>query len=273
MTGLLFTFGTLHSETIFSENFTNTLPSGNMYLSDFGWSGYQGATAATLPTSLAYIPQNLGNPNTAKGYLIFAGGTFAAVKTFSGRDVAGYAFKWSMGNTHTTATVRLLVKVGSNWYASSEVFNNTSAYTATTFATTTTGDVLRSLGFSTAAANWRSFTLTPGSAMSLGAVLSSDLPSSEITGIGFYVIAPVSSGVRLDSLAVTADGPLFPENFTNTLPTGIMYLPDFGWSGYQNANAATPSTSLVFIPQNMGNPNTAKGYLVFSPTAAGRLPR
>ena len=80
--GILFTAINLHSETIFSEKFTNTLSSGNMYLSDFGWSGYQGANAANLSAAYAYIPQNLGNPNTAKGYLALTPGTtgtFAAV--------------------------------------------------------------------------------------------------------------------------------------------------------------------------------------------------
>jgi archaellin len=197
--------------TFFTENFTNTLPAGNMYLSDFGWSGYQGATAQTLPTSIAYIPQNLGNPNTAKGYLAFTPsttGTFAAVKTLPSRlDVAGCAFKWSMGNNLTTSTVRLLVKMGANWYASSAEFKNTSTYTATTFASGTTADVRRSLDFSKAKANWRSFTLTSGSVMSLGAVLGSDLTSSEITDIGFYVTTPAGSTVvRLDSLQVTMAG-------------------------------------------------------------------
>ncbi len=270
--GLLFPIVKLHSETIFSEKFTNTLPSGNMYLSAFGWTGYKDANAANLPVTLAYIPQNLGNPNTEKGYLAFVPsttGTFAAVKTFSGMDVADCVFAWSMGNTNTTATVRLLVKVGSSWYASSEVFSNTSTYTPTTFASTTTGDVLRSLAFSTAAANWRAFTLTPGSTMSLGATLSNDLASSEITGIGFYVSAPGSAVVRLDSLGITVNGPLFSEEFTNTLTSGDMYLANFGWSGYRDANAANLSAAHAFIPQNLGNPNTKKGYLGVVPGAAG----
>jgi hypothetical protein len=247
-----------------------------MYLSNFGWNGYRDANAANLSASHAYIPQNLGNPDTQKGYLTLApgtAGTFAVVKTLSGLNAAGCEFTWSMGNNLTTSTVRLLVKVGASWYASSGAFSNTSTYTSTTFASTTTGDVRRSLVFSTAAANWRSFTITPGSAMSLGAVLGSALPSSQITGIGFYITTPAGSPVvRLDSLEVTPltpPEPVYSEKFTNTLPSGNMYLSNFSWNGYRDANAASLSASHVYIPQNLGNPDTQKGYLTLAPGAAG----
>ncbi len=261
---------------VYSEEFTNTLSSGNMYLSNFGWNGYRDAIAANLSASNVYIPQNLGNPDTQKGYLTLApgmAGTFAVVKTLAGLNAAGCEFTWSMGNNLTTPTVRILVKVGANWYASSEVFSNTSTYTPTTFASTTTGDVRRSLVFSTAAANWRSFTLTPGSAMSLGAAPGSNLASSQITGIGFYATTPTGAPVlRIDSLKVTPltpPEPVYSEEFTNTLSSGNMYLSNFGWNGYRHSNAANLSASNVYIPQNLGNPDTQKGYLTLAPGTAG----
>ncbi|MFA6287612.1 MAG: autotransporter-associated beta strand repeat-containing protein [Opitutaceae bacterium] len=202
------TYNLSGSGKVFFEEFTNTLASGNMYLSNFEWRGYRDATAANLSTTHAFIPQDMGNPNTKKGYLCLepgAAGTFAVVRTlYNIFDAATYTFTWSMGNTATTSTVRLLVKVGDLWYASNEEFKNTSTYTAATFASTTAADVQRTLVFSTAAVKWRSFTLNPGTTMTLGPVLTANLPSSKIREIGFYVTTQAGVPVvRLDSLKMT----------------------------------------------------------------------
>lgn len=206
--GTMFMSAKLQSQVIYSEYFLNTAPSGNMYLADFGWSGYIHSTAQTVTASNAYIPNLAGNPSPDKGYLTLSGlsTSYAMLETFSGIDAAGSEITWSMGNSATSTTVRLLVQSGSSWYASSEVFSNTTAYASqTAFSAATTSDVRRSLTFSTAADDWRSFTLNPGTAMTLGSVAGSDL-SSLITGIGFYVTT-TSGTTRLDSLVVTAAVP------------------------------------------------------------------
>lgn len=206
--GMMFTSAKLHSQVIYSEYFHNTAPSGNMYLANFGWSGYINSGATTVNAGNAYIPNLAGNPPPDNGYLTLSGisATYGLIETFSAIDAAGSEITWSMGNSATSTTVRLLVQSGSSWYASNEVFSNATAYASqTAFSVATTSDVRRSLEFSTAAENWLSFTLTPGSAMSLGSIASSDL-SSEITGIGFYVTT-TSGTTRLDSLVITSTIP------------------------------------------------------------------
>ena len=205
---------TLHSQVLYSEYFTNTAPSGNMYLVNFGWTGYIHSNATTVTASNAYIPNLAGNPAPDKGYLSLSGlsTTYGLTETFSSIDAAGSEITWSMGNSATSTTVRLLVQSDSNWYASSQLFSNATAYASqAAFSAATTSDVLRSLTFSTAAANWQSFTLNPGTEMSLGSVIGSDLSSSQITGIGYYVTT-TSGTTRLDSLVVTV-----PEPSTATL--------------------------------------------------------
>ncbi len=205
--GTLFTSAKLQSQVIYSENFHNTAPSGNMYLANFGWSGYINSLATTVNAGNAYIPNLAGNPPPDHGYLSLSGisATYGLIETFSSIDAAGSEITWSMGNSATSTTLRLLVQSGSEWYASNELFSNTGTYTQATFSAATSDDVRRSLTFSTAAENWRSFTLTPGSEMTLGSIASSAI-SSEITGIGFYVTT-TSGTTRLDSLVVTAAVP------------------------------------------------------------------
>jgi len=222
--GTIFTSAKLQSQVIYSEYFHNTAPSGNMYLANFGWSGYINSGATTVNAGNAYIPNLAGNPNSDNGYLSLSGlsTSYGLIETFSAIDAAGSEITWSMGNSSTSTTVRLLVQSGSSWYASSEVFSNATAYASqTAFSAATTDDVRRSLEFSTAAENWLSFTLTPGSEMTLGSVASSAL-SSEITGIGFYVTT-TSGTTRLDSLVVTGTIPE-PSTYAVLLGAGALFV-------------------------------------------------
>lgn len=221
--GTLFTSAKLQSQVLYSEYFHNTAPSGNMFLASFGWSGYVHASAATVNAGNAYIPNLSGNPAPDNGYLTLSGlsTTYAMIETFSSIDAGGSEITWSMGNSATSTTVRLLVQSGSEWYASDELFSNTGTYTQATFSAATSADVRRSLDFSTAAENWRSFTLTPGSEMTLGSVASSAI-SSQLTGIGFYVTT-TSGTTRLDSLVVTSTIPE-PSTYAVLLGAGALFV-------------------------------------------------
>jgi hypothetical protein len=253
--------------------FTNTMSSGNMYLADFGWTGYRGANAANLSAMHVYIPQNAGHPDGGKGYLALTpdvAGSYAMVTTFPAVNVAGGELVWSMGNNFTSSAGRPLVRVNGVWYASSEQFQNTGTYTAASFASAKSTDVLKSLRFSTAAVDWRTFTLVPGSQMVLGSSPVSDLPSSQITGAGFLVTTALSTAVvRLDSLEWKVPVSLHAQNFLNSQASGNMYLANYGWTGYRGANAASLSAMHVYIPQNVGNPDGGKGYLALTPDVAG----
>jgi hypothetical protein len=221
MTGL----GSLQAQ-VFVEKFTNTTGTGTN-TGTIGWSSYYGSTAIvhTNDTS-TYIAQSnqdrvtlayaSSNPKTdAYGFLSFQVSSTsttigaAAVTTFSSGYYLtnGSSISWTMGNTTTTATVRLLVQVNGSWYASSTAYSNATAIsTALNFANATTSSVTYGVNFSTAASNWMSFTLTSGSVMSLGSALTSDLTSNVITGIGFYAVSDAKNTViRLDSLTVVPE--------------------------------------------------------------------
>ena len=244
-----------------------------MYLANFGWTGYRGANAASLSAAHVYIPQNVGNPDGAKGYLALTpdvAGSYAMVTTFPATDVQGGEMIWSMGNNFASSTVRPLIQVNGNWYAASESFQNTTTYSASAFASAKSTDVWKCLRFSTAAVDWLTFTLIPGSQMTLGATPGSDLPSTQITGVGFLVTTTLTSAVvRLDSLEWKIPDPVQAHFFTNTQPSGNMYLANFGWTGYRGANAANLSAPHAYIPQNVGNPDGIKGYLALTPDVAG----
>lgn len=224
--GTLFTSAKLQSQVIYSDNFLNEGET-NIDLFTYGWSGYFGTSASSLTSANGRVSFLAGNPNTEDGFLTFSGlnTSYGAIDTFSAIDAAGSEITWSMGNNQTAITVRLLVQSGSSWYASDEVFSNATTYTLAGFQTAETADVRRSLTFSTAAENWRSFTLTPGPGgeMSLGGVAVSDL-SSEITGIGFYAVTTSTSDiVRLDSLVITGTIPE-PSTYAVLLGAGALFV-------------------------------------------------
>lgn len=196
--------------TLYEENFLNT--SGTtVILATYGWVGYKGATATSISAANVFIAPGDGNPNDTKGYLAATNNTsmgLAMYESFSAIDLADGTITFSMGNQSTSTVVRLLIQNGGNWYASSQTFANTTAYNATSFSTTTTSDVRRSYAFSTAAANWMTFTLNPGTSMSLGSIAGSNLASSSITALGFYAELPASSpAVRLDTVTATVPVP------------------------------------------------------------------
>lgn len=110
-----------------------------------------------------------------------------------------------MGNTFGTSqsiSVQLLIKQGSNWYATSTVYSNATSY-ADAAAFVASPD-LKTFNFTLDAAAWRDFTLTPTVGMSLGSVLTANLTSNTIDGIGFYVIhtGATTSTLRIDNLMV-----------------------------------------------------------------------
>lgn len=214
---------------LYSETFTNNT-GGNYMTATSSWYTYAGATATNLSNYMpatntisntvdyAGISNAAGNPKDTKGYLFFVNNatpaqTFGSVHTFgAGLTLTnGDSITWTMGNNKTTASVRILLQIGGDgsvgsgtWVASNSPKNNTTAYlSAANFSDAQTADVTFSLNFSTTASNWSSFTLDPtGGSMSLGTTLSSDLASSTITGIGFYVVDASNTVVRVDTLQI-----------------------------------------------------------------------
>ncbi len=181
------------------------------------WNSYIGSGASVRTSdpgsgsvdsiALTYLA---GNPSTSNGFLYAvnyqtANQIFAATATFS--SIAPTTISWKQGNSATTVGVRLMIQSGGNWYATDQLFTNSSTYTASTFSSSTSADVSKSFEFTTLASAWRSVTLVSGSTLSLGSVLSTDLTSSQITGVGFYVQMPSATGsiVRLDTVTVVPE--------------------------------------------------------------------
>lgn len=217
------------AEPLFSETFDNTT-AGSLSVNSAGWNVYRGATAVNIGTAVgvnngatdgqAGIGSTSGNPTPPLGTLFISNGTavqglaYSAVKTFTSSltipTISGLnEISWTMGNTDVNSNVRILIQLGGDgsvgsgtWYASTQGFTN-NGYSAASFSSASTESVTFSLDFTTTAANWRSYTLLPDSTMSIGAVLTGALPSTAITGIGFYA-APgyLQQSVRLDSLTI-----------------------------------------------------------------------
>lgn len=240
---LLFTVSGLHAQVIYQELFSNTSGS-NQSESSVGWTSYWGSTGTiiTMEVDKTFIAPLGGNPSTPNGYLALNNSSlspnyansFAIVENFaSGLNISGSTITWTMGNNSTAMTARLLIQIGGDgtagsgtWYASSQAFSNSTVYNSqVAFAGASTASVTQTLTFSTAASDWLSFTLAPGTTMSLGSVLGSDLSSSQITGIGLLVTTPNSSVIgRFDTLTVTV-----PEPSTIAMFAGGLAFVLFGY--------------------------------------------
>jgi hypothetical protein len=237
--------------TVFQEHFTTA--TWSISLSAYGsgsdghdWFGYTGAAATSARDAVsngsndtwtvagAGATGSSGNPSTSPGGFLYAhngatatGQIFAAVSTFASMEVpAGSIISWTMGNTQTNTSVRLLVQASGNWYASDTVFKSpASIASSTTFNDTATENVTFTFAFDPASSNWKSFTLEENKAMSLGSVAGGNLSSNAITGIGFYV-ADLGNGytgqaARFDTLTIVT--PAIPEPATSgVLVAGIV---------------------------------------------------
>lgn len=201
---------------LYEEDFLNST-GANKATGYVGWSSYIGSAASVRTNdpgsgsvdsiALTYLA---GNPSTSNGFLYAvnyqtANQIFAATETFS--SIAPTTISWKQGNSSTSVGVRLMIQSGGNWYATDQVFTNSSTYTASTFSSSSAADVSKSFEFTTLASAWRSVTLVSGSTLSLGSVLSSDLTSTQITGVGFYVQMPsaTSSIVRVDTVTIVPE--------------------------------------------------------------------
>lgn len=206
----------LCAQVLYSENFGAIIaPAGNYPINNppnLDWTGYIGATAA--PTADVASAPRWGKPHgvgaVADGTglifgqsdpsnLILAAHTNT---TLSLNPASITEVNWLMGNSATTVQVRLMIQQSGNWYATDSTFT-TAAMSLTQFqANPTSTAELKTFTFTTSAASWRNVTINPGTELSLGSVLSSDLTSANITSIGFFVSTSAQSVARFDQLQV-----------------------------------------------------------------------
>lgn len=223
--------------TQYTQLFTNINPAGNQSASTVNWNFYIGATATDYSSGNVNVGGDIGgislggsNPSSDPAGVLFASNQntanqiFAATTTFSTAFNAD-TFTWREGNASTTASVRLMIQQGGNWYASDAAFANTTAYTGGTFSSAgLTADTGKTFVFSTAASSWHLVTLTPGATLSIGAsTLGADLVSSTITGVGFYMQSTTqAANIRIDSLNIT--GTAIPEPSAYAVVAGMSVL-------------------------------------------------
>ena len=223
---------------VFGNNTTTNLP-----ITTSGWSGVWGGNAADWSTGNGGVtpwnnfgisssggnPQNLDNINAGgpalsltKGYL-FTSGTSAA-----GTNWLAYQNSYTVntaltpisqisfyaGSTADSLNVipgfRVAVEIDGNWYATSQVFANTTSVSSG--ANFGTGSQQQIFLWTTAASAWDSLTFVPGASgtLALGGVLSSPLPGDNITAFGLYSDSPVNGGVptrRVDTFEIDSSVP------------------------------------------------------------------
>jgi hypothetical protein len=198
---------------VYTEGFTHASGS-NLRLGDspVEWSSYVGATEVAPGADVGKYDRIGSSSNAGAGgtigYLYTVNET-TATQTFTAMDTATFTvapttITWSMANTSTSSTIRILILQGTTWYAS----NATYANSGKAFTDLGSAGALQTLTFSTTASAWRAFNFDPGNEISLGGVLASDLTSSEINGIGFFIENTVAGQtVRIDDLTINGTVP------------------------------------------------------------------
>jgi hypothetical protein len=227
----------LFGTTLYLENFlrgdgTTSLSVG---IPTINWEAYTGssATDSTNASTLVYSTANYGASDavavnsqqsgvvypaqSAHGFLggssaSLSFGTALIVTDEYSIDTSAYtvdSFTWAMGNNNTSIGVRVAVQIDGNWYASNQLFTNTTAVVSYTSFPTQAETM--TFTFTTDANAWRSLSLEVGTSLTIsGTTLASDLPSGTITAFGWYVEGMTgNSALRLDDYTIT--GTAIPE--------------------------------------------------------------
>ena len=220
---------------IYREVFGNNTTS-NQDLTAVGWAGAwggNGASSLTAPANNFGVSTANGNPQTLdninaggpaasiiKG-LAFTSGAFAAGTNWlaytSGYNVdttltpiqdisfyAGSALNSTMG---IVPGERIAVQIDGNWYATSQVFGNTTGVSSAANFGSQAVQVVFS--WTTAASAWDNLTFVPGTTLTLGSGLTSPLPGDNITAFGLYSDAQVGAPAtqRFDTYQIDSTVP------------------------------------------------------------------
>lgn len=225
------------AQVIYRETFgAPNPPSTDLSTTLFDWQQFSttGAalTAARINVSAVGRPTDVENvnagPNSDGTFGAYANGiqfvmpaaTNLAITTEFSLNIADYepnslTFSWYAGNNNTSSTQQLVVRIGSDWYASTTPLSTSSAITLANFATQAQ---LQSIVFDPTASSWQLINFngdyivggTPGTgtavnstlgALSLGASPISDLTGT-ITGFGLYSVTN-SSNSRFDTFEIS----------------------------------------------------------------------
>jgi hypothetical protein len=207
---------------VYRETFNNTTdPADNLALGNAGWALRHGLLAGnggiqTTNTGISSVtgrPVDLGGVNSGSTDVVANGLAFSSLALTDGdgifytneytvaRSVNEIStVSWYQGNANAGNSFRVAVQIGGAWYASDAAFTGPAVGSAANFGTQAEA---KSFTWTTAASAWRNLTFTPGTSLSLGAVLTEALPTGDLTGFGLYTNN--RSGIlRFDTFTITA---------------------------------------------------------------------
>ena len=202
----------LSAAVVYSEDFLHSV-NGNILTTNtaIGWDSYltsNGTAPGSADTGDRVGVSTNNGPDGTKGYLFSSNAATAnrTLVTFDefGSSVEAGQITWKMGNSSMgNIQVRLLIKQGTSWYATTTTFQSNTNYTVETFQALTGPN--QTFNFTTAASAWQAITLVPDAAMPLGSTLTTDLTSNQIDGIGFYISHTTATATtRIDDLVVNS---------------------------------------------------------------------
>jgi len=201
---------------IYRELFWNESTS-NIPLADRGWMVYE-TGGVVVPGNRQVISGSIGNlsslqninagdidptPEDNRGLAV----AFNAVNTYffftneHSIDLGSTTIdeiNWFQG-PNTLSESRVAIQINGQWYVSTATFEGPNIGSSNNFPTQAEK---KTFTFSTAAADWQELNFTAGSQLSLGSVLSSDLPTGTITGFGLYCNDANGFTMRFDSYQI-----------------------------------------------------------------------
>lgn len=215
-----------------------------------GWDAYRGATAADVGHNAGGNPtvqnsEGTGDGSNGRIYAQYGQGAPLAIVGTSLVDkrtnltnfdfsIGQYEIGFDTVQSSTVGRVQLLIKIDSNWYISNQTVTpyNTGSKG---FEVTTYANYHVTFNFTADKSAWSSFTLIPSTGdgtitphngtMAIGSSLTSNLTSTNVTGIGFYLTNTHSTNgvtLRLDTLTISQVS--VPEPTTCALLLGGIIL-------------------------------------------------
>jgi hypothetical protein len=265
-------------DVIYRETLGRPADTGDLSPTTMGWQSFSNVVLSTVslvgingsqdgrPTTVTNVNAGLNSDGTSgaypRGIHYYLVGAGTKILTFTPEfnfDPASYVanslvFSWYQGNQDTVDTMRLAIRIGSQWYASATTFANNASVSLAAFDTSAE---LKQLTFNPAKANWLLLNFdgdydggNPGTStsssvpLSLGAAPSSNL-SGTITAFGIYVAGETDTR-RWDTFQI--DGTLTPGDI-NVSPASYSF----------DALATGTAAQTTFVVTNLGATAVSNG--------------
>ncbi len=157
------------------------------------------------------------------GYFIRATGSAAKSLMFTSefaidrdaQEISSISFY--LGSANLADTVRVAVQIGSSWFVTSTTFADTVVFNAGT-----SNFEKQTFTWTTDAAAWNSLDFTAGSSLSMGGLLSENLPAGDVTAFGLYYDFANANLVSFDTYEIQTSA--VPEPATCSALAGALAL-------------------------------------------------